>query len=291
MVPLQLRSFQPLGSETLLSPSGQTAGTTLNYGPVNPRRLSAPGTFLGRRALDPKQGWCGPSRSMSSEPSSTWAASVRWLRPSSKTRKASSNLWRNKQLEFTFLLTMMGRFATFSEITRRALASTAHKFGVRLALDQVEALMRTWEELPIFPDALPTLKDLHTRYVLAVLSNGETHTVRDVLRQGGLDRFFSEVICADEVGAYKPSPTRLCARRGSARPFPPRDPRRLVERFRRPRGEIGRDAGLLGEPQRWGARRPGHPPGPGGPKHGRNSVGARFVVIGGLPLPVISRGG
>lgn len=121
------------------------------------------------------------------------------------------NLWRSKQLEFTFLLTLMGRFATFSDITRRALASTAHKFGVRFAPDQVEALMRTWEELPIFPDVLPTLKDLHTRYVLAVLSNGETPSVRDMLRRGGLDRFFPEVICADEVGAYKPSP-RVYAR-------------------------------------------------------------------------------
>lgn len=116
-------------------------------------------------------------------------------------------LWRSKQLEYVFLLALMGRFVTFSDITRMALRYAARKLDVRLEPDQVQPFMRAWEELPAYPDAVPALKTLRTRHVLVVLSNGEVALLGKLLRHAGLEPFFSHVLSAETVRTYKPSPS------------------------------------------------------------------------------------
>ncbi len=130
--------------------------------------------------------------------------------------------WRAKQIEYTFLLSLMGRFLPFSTVTERALRASAERHRVHLTPSRVKSLVGAWRSLPPFPDAKPALAALQGRYVLAVLSNGDTPVVQDVLRRSGLAGFFSEIICADEVGTYKPS-SRVYARAADRLARPLRD--------------------------------------------------------------------
>lgn len=125
------------------------------------------------------------------------------------------SLWRAKQLEYTFLLGLMGRFLPFSEVTRRALRHAADGLDVRLVDREVEDLLRAWKELPLHPDVAPALEALEGRYLLVVLSNGDRDLLRDLLEGSGLLPRFAHVLSAEEVGTYKPSRTvyRLAADR------------------------------------------------------------------------------
>lgn len=115
-------------------------------------------------------------------------------------------LWRNKQLEYTFILALMDRFLIFSEVTRRALIAAASQLHVGLGQEEVHDLTRAWERLPLYPETIPALEALTERYTLVVLSNGDMALLRSLLETSGTTRLFSRVLSAEEVGAYKPSP-------------------------------------------------------------------------------------
>ncbi|MFQ5839082.1 MAG: haloacid dehalogenase type II [Thermoplasmata archaeon] len=115
-------------------------------------------------------------------------------------------LWRRKQLEYTFLLSLMDRFMTFSEVTRRALQYTLRQLDARMEPSQLEALTEAWKELPLYPDVLPAMEILKDRFTLVVLSNGERSLLDALIRRVGLDGHFSHILSAEEVGTYKPSP-------------------------------------------------------------------------------------
>jgi 2-haloacid dehalogenase len=114
--------------------------------------------------------------------------------------------WRSKQLEYSFLLGLMGRYRTFSDVTSRALAFCCGKSGIVLEARQREALLRAWRELPAFPDAVPALTALTGRLVLATLTNMDPAGAREVLAHAGLTKFFEEQISVDEVRTFKPDP-------------------------------------------------------------------------------------
>lgn len=115
-------------------------------------------------------------------------------------------LWRRKQLEYTFLVALMGRFLPFSEVTKRALSAASRRLQVGLRPEEVERLVGAWNELRLFPGALPALEALKGRYTLAVLSNGDAALLHALLEGSSTSHLFSHVLSAEEAGTYKPSP-------------------------------------------------------------------------------------
>ncbi len=115
-------------------------------------------------------------------------------------------LWRRKQLEYTFLLSLMGRFLEFSQVTNRALRYAATQSGEDLRPAQETTLLEAWTRLPLYPEVRPALEVLQKEHALVVLSNGEKRLLLDLLRHGGVDQLFSHVLSAGEVQLYKPSP-------------------------------------------------------------------------------------
>ncbi|MFQ6012073.1 MAG: haloacid dehalogenase type II [Thermoplasmata archaeon] len=115
-------------------------------------------------------------------------------------------LWRSKQLEYTFLLALMDRFLTFSEVTQRALSSASSQLQVGLSKEEVDDLTGAWNGLPLYSGAITALEVLRGRYTLVVLSNGETALLHALLERSGISHLFSRVLSAEEVGTYKPSP-------------------------------------------------------------------------------------
>lgn len=118
---------------------------------------------------------------------------------------AFTSLWRAKQLEYTFLLSLMGRYEDFWQVTEAALRYTLKRFNVQATEEDKRRLMEAWLHLPPFPDVKATLSKLQG-YALAVLSNGSPEMLEGVLADSGLKPSFGWVLSADAAKIYKPSP-------------------------------------------------------------------------------------
>ena len=112
-----------------------------------------------------------------------------------------SQLWRTKQLEYTWLRTLMGRYVPFSTITREALAYSCEALSLELSVARMEALMAEYNMLAPFPEVPKALHTLKIRK--AILSNGSPDMLEPLVRHSGLA--LDAVLSVDEVKLFKPA--------------------------------------------------------------------------------------
>ena len=117
-----------------------------------------------------------------------------------------SRRWRQKQLEYTWLRSLMGRYADFEQVTDEALRYATASLGLKLAPDARTRLLQAYRELRPFPEVPEVLHRLAATYTLVVLSNGTAAQLQALLQRSGLDRHVARVLSADEVGLFKPHP-------------------------------------------------------------------------------------
>jgi 2-haloacid dehalogenase len=117
-----------------------------------------------------------------------------------------ARLWRLKQLEYSFLLTVMGQYLDFAQVTSRALVFALASAGFSADGGQLRQILARYDRLPAFPDAEPALQALSDAgYELAVLSNGTPGMIRSCLASSGLDGYVSRQVSVDPAGAFKPA--------------------------------------------------------------------------------------
>lgn len=114
--------------------------------------------------------------------------------------------WRAKQLEYTFLRTLMGKYQNFWKVTEEALEFAIERFGLQVTDEQRQRLMDAWLQPTPYPEVAMALPRLKEKYILAILSNGTPKMLRTGLEETGLRPHFRWVISADSVKLYKPSP-------------------------------------------------------------------------------------
>ena len=116
-----------------------------------------------------------------------------------------TQIWRIKQLEYTWLRSLMRRYEDFSVITRDSLAYTLRILG--LAYDEriFALIMDKYAHLDLYPDARATLLSLNG-YKRAILSNGSTDMLTTLVRNTGLDSILDATISIDAKQIFKPSP-------------------------------------------------------------------------------------
>lgn len=114
-------------------------------------------------------------------------------------------LWRAKQLEYSWLRSLMGRYADFAAVTAEALDHTLAHFLTHPDDAIVRDLLAAWRTLEPFPDVPGALDRLRAR-PLAILSNGSPAMLAGVLAHSGLAGRFAHVLSVDAVRAYKPDP-------------------------------------------------------------------------------------
>jgi 2-haloacid dehalogenase len=119
--------------------------------------------------------------------------------------QAFSNLWRQRQLEFTWLWSLMGKYEDFWSLTRAALDSVLHELGAERDEPKLERLMQAYWKPQVFPDVMPAL-DALPRLPLVILSNGSPEMLQSAVRYNHLESRFAQIISADLVKVYKPSP-------------------------------------------------------------------------------------
>jgi 2-haloacid dehalogenase len=118
-----------------------------------------------------------------------------------------SNLWRSKQLEYTWLRTLSGRYAPFDAVTRDALRFSARALGLALGGDDEERLMAQYASLSAFPENVAALRALRELGVpLAILSNGTAAMLEISARSAGMRDLFDRILSADSVRRYKTHP-------------------------------------------------------------------------------------
>ncbi len=118
-----------------------------------------------------------------------------------------SELWRLKQLQYTWLRGLAGHHAEFWQVTGDALDYALAQLGIeRPGLR--ERLMQLYLQLGTFPEVPAMLKTLKQRGIrLAILSNGNPPMLAAVVRNAGLDDVFDAVLSVEEVGVFKPHPS------------------------------------------------------------------------------------
>jgi len=114
---------------------------------------------------------------------------------------ALSQLWRAKQLEYTWQRSLMQRYAPFSQVTREALAYSCAALGLQLG-EHEQALMEEYLRLAPFPEVRPALARLAGKK--AILSNGSPDLLEPLVRNSRLH--FDAVLSVDELRIYKPAP-------------------------------------------------------------------------------------
>jgi 2-haloacid dehalogenase len=121
--------------------------------------------------------------------------------------EAISNLWRQKQLEYTWLRSLMREHADFWAVTGQALDFALESYGVKNPALRGK-LMDLYLELEAYPEVPDGLRRLKAAgIVTAILSNGEPKMLKAAVESAGITDALDDVISVEEVGIYKPDPS------------------------------------------------------------------------------------
>jgi 2-haloacid dehalogenase len=121
-------------------------------------------------------------------------------------RGALTALWREKQLQYTWLRSLQGRYADFWQVTGDALAYALDALG--LAAPGVhDRLMDLYRRLEPFPEVPAVLRALRRAgFATAILSNGTPEMLAETVAAAGLEGMFDAVLSVDALGVYKTDP-------------------------------------------------------------------------------------
>ncbi len=116
-------------------------------------------------------------------------------------------LWREKQLDYTWLRTLCDRYVDFMAVTKDALIHACARLGLDLSEDQCQRLLEQYLRLPAYPEVLPALERLRAHGIpLAILSNGSPEMLASAISAAGMSGLFAHVLSADKVRKFKTAP-------------------------------------------------------------------------------------
>ncbi len=120
--------------------------------------------------------------------------------------RAISAQWRTKQLEYTWLRSLMGRYADFAQVTADALDHVLEAYGLSGSPVR-EKLLTLYTSLAAYPDAAPCLTALKKAGVrTGILSNGSPSMLAAAVASANLGASLDCILSADAARIYKPSP-------------------------------------------------------------------------------------
>ena len=115
--------------------------------------------------------------------------------------------WRERQLRYSWLCSMMGQYDDFWELTTRALDATLKEYALA-SDDKVRArLLSLYSELSAYEEVPEVLANLKAAgHKLAVLSNASPSMLVKALEAAGISDWFDELLSVDVLKCYKPTP-------------------------------------------------------------------------------------
>lgn len=123
-----------------------------------------------------------------------------------KAREATE-LWRAKQLEYSFRRALMKKYVSFDVCTAQALRLVAAQFGIALSAEAEERLLSRYKHLPAYPEVAAALEEIASqKFECVAFSNGTPRAVRTSLDHAGILARFSKIVSVDAIRSFKPDP-------------------------------------------------------------------------------------
>lgn len=117
-----------------------------------------------------------------------------------------SEIWRQKQLQYTWLRSLMGQYANFWKITGDALDFALQSMEIKNPALRSK-LMELYLQLDVYPEVRKTLKILKDSGIkTAILSNGEPSMLIAASKNAGIYDLLDAILSVEEVGVFKPHP-------------------------------------------------------------------------------------
>jgi 2-haloacid dehalogenase len=124
-----------------------------------------------------------------------------------KKAKEASELWRSKQIEYSFRRALMKKYRNFDVCTADALRFVSAQLGISLSEEAQAHLLSMYRQLPSYPDVTRALDELAAQgYTIAACSNGTEGAVRASLDHAGVLPSFSKIVSVDPIRTFKPDP-------------------------------------------------------------------------------------
>jgi 2-haloacid dehalogenase len=130
------------------------------------------------------------------------------LRPAFGQRaREASEMWRGKQLEYSFRRALMKKYQDFNHCTAEALRFVCVQLGTTLPEETQKDLMNRYLRLPAYMDVPAALESLAARgFQIVACSNGTESAVRGLLENAGVLPRFSAIVSTDRIRTFKPDP-------------------------------------------------------------------------------------
>jgi 2-haloacid dehalogenase len=120
---------------------------------------------------------------------------------------ALAQLWRDKQIDYTRVASMGGRYRPFWDITRAGLRYACAKLALDLAPEREAQLLNQYLHLGAFPENLDVLRALKARGIPAgILSNGDARMLSVAVKSAGFEDLLHPLLSVDAVERFKPDP-------------------------------------------------------------------------------------
>lgn len=116
-----------------------------------------------------------------------------------------TQVWRMKQLEYTWQRSLMQRYEDFSVVTRESLVYSLRLLGLTYSDAVFARIMDKYVHLDLYPDARASLAALKD-HKLAILSNGSSGMLNDLVKNTGLHQVLDATISIDSERIFKPAP-------------------------------------------------------------------------------------
>jgi 2-haloacid dehalogenase len=121
--------------------------------------------------------------------------------------KEATELWRSKQLEYSFRRALMKKYENFDVCTAQALRFVFRQFNVPLEEGTLPNLLEQYLRLPAYADVSEALEQLEARgFKIVACSNGTEQAVRGLLERAGVLARFSGIVSVDPIRTFKPDP-------------------------------------------------------------------------------------
>jgi 2-haloacid dehalogenase len=121
--------------------------------------------------------------------------------------REASELWRSKQVEYSFRRALMKKYRNFDVCTEQALRFVSVQMDVPLADKTMRELLAQYLKLPAYPDVSAALSRIAERGLkMVAFSNGTENAVHSLLDHAGVLSYFSGIVSVDRIGTFKPDP-------------------------------------------------------------------------------------
>ncbi|MBL8249202.1 MAG: haloacid dehalogenase type II, partial [Candidatus Competibacter sp.] len=118
-----------------------------------------------------------------------------------------AELWRSKQLEYSFRRGLMRRYADFDVCTRQALRYTQQALRCALPESDQDRLLEAYLYLPLFPEVAASLTALKAQgHQLVAFTNGVEASIRALLTNADVLCQLEDVVSVDDLRTFKPDP-------------------------------------------------------------------------------------